>query len=474
MTLPSDRLPTDLRALAQQVNDLKRDLKELRAGRRLEHATVAGSIRFLDASGNVAAKLGQQTDGTVALAVTAGPTPPAPTNPVVTAELAALGVSWDGEFVGGVGAPADWLRVEVHVSDVSGFTPSQATLRQTIETTQGATVLVPLPYVAQYVRLRSCTTSGAVSAPTAEVSETPRQAAADDISADAITGKVITGGTIQTSDTDPALVITDDGYLRVYDSASNTVYEAGGPNGLVKSYSVTGVTALLKVLNGILYFGEDDGTNFAAQIYGELGGNAIQLLGGRPDDGAHGETRLRLLHGASSGSSGRPTAAIDSPASTDGRADLTVTGNLTAGGVTLAGGALSYLVSGTTVETSHLVGSAGNAAFATNWTTSTFFGGSSNWPGLQYWRDGQGNVVINGVWRASTTTAPGLTVFQLPVGYRPAVQRPVKITRRNGSTVFTGLGQVSGSGNLNLLTDGGLAVATGDYYAIDAIVPLGS
>ncbi|RIH58100.1 hypothetical protein D3C59_37335, partial [Streptomyces sp. SHP22-7] len=51
--------------------------------------------------------------------------------------------SWDGGFADGAVIPMDWARVEVHASPDAGFEPVPATLVTTIETAQGATVVVP-------------------------------------------------------------------------------------------------------------------------------------------------------------------------------------------------------------------------------------------------------------------------------------------------------------------------------------------
>lgn len=61
MTLPTDRMPQDLRGLAERVHRLERDLRELRAARRLEHSTINGTLEFVNDDGSVQTTVGDQT-----------------------------------------------------------------------------------------------------------------------------------------------------------------------------------------------------------------------------------------------------------------------------------------------------------------------------------------------------------------------------------------------------------------------------
>jgi hypothetical protein len=243
MPLPADRLPADLRTLYAKVADLERQIRELRAARTLEHASIdSGALTIRDASGGVAATFGNQADGTVALSAVTGPPPPPPTAPTVGAQLAALSVTWDGAFAGGAPAPADWLRVEIHVAADPAFIPSQTTLRATIQNLSGGTALIALAYSTWNVKLRSVTTSGAVSDPTIAVAGTPRQAGGGDISADAIDGKTITGAVIRTASSGRRIVLNegDDNTITVYDSSGNVVAYFGGDGGSVEAFDQSG------------------------------------------------------------------------------------------------------------------------------------------------------------------------------------------------------------------------------------------
>lgn len=214
--------------VVRELNRLKERVRHIEAGQRYAHggSIENSSLEVRDDGGSLRAIVGQQADGTTGINVTNGPTPPVPSDPTVEPALAALTVTWDGQFADAQAAPLDWMRVEVHIGPDALFTPDQGTLRDTIESPQGGSVVVPLPYTEWHVKLRSRTTSGVASEPTAAVAGTPRQAESADITAgsivaehiavDAITGKTITGGTVtgsvvQTGASGQRVVVTPDG-----------------------------------------------------------------------------------------------------------------------------------------------------------------------------------------------------------------------------------------------------------------------
>lgn len=193
--------------IGRELADLKRRLGRLERGSRLAAASIENTaVQVYDDTGSLRAIVGQQEDGTSGVNVVNGPPPPTPSLPAVEPALAALTVAWDGTFNDAQAAPLDWMRCEVHIGPTAGFTPDQSTLRDTIETAQGGSVVVPLPYTEWHVKLRSRTTAGVAGPATTAVAGTPRKAEAADITAgaitaeliavDALTGKTITGGTI--------------------------------------------------------------------------------------------------------------------------------------------------------------------------------------------------------------------------------------------------------------------------------------
>ena len=206
------------RSLAAAVAQLQRRLDRIEKGQRIAHGASIenAALEVRDGSGSLRAVVGQQADGTSGVNVVNGPVPPTPSLPVVSPALGALVVAWDGGFSDSLVAPLDWMRVEVHVGPDASFSPSQGTLRDTVETAQGGTVTVPLPYTEWWVKLRSRSSAGVAGAATSGVSGTPKKTEAADIAAgaitadsiavDALTGKTITGGQITGTTIDGAVV----------------------------------------------------------------------------------------------------------------------------------------------------------------------------------------------------------------------------------------------------------------------------
>ncbi|MET7713653.1 hypothetical protein [Streptomyces sp. NPDC005407] len=146
-----------------------RRLKAIERSSRLSSASLDDTaLEARDADGGLRALIGKQTDGTTAANFVNGPVPPAPSAPVVASVLGGVTVSWDGQFADSAVLPLDWSRIEVHASPIPGFSPMAATLQSTIETPQGATVVVPCDGDV-YVRMLARTTSGTASTATAEV-----------------------------------------------------------------------------------------------------------------------------------------------------------------------------------------------------------------------------------------------------------------------------------------------------------------
>lgn len=250
-------------------------LRRIERASRLASASLDGTaLEARDDSGNLRAIYGQQADGTSGVNVVNGPVPPTPSAPTVEPALAALTVTWDGTFADSLVAPLDWMRCEVHVGPDASFVPDQGTLRNTIETAQGGSVTIPLPYTSWYIKLRSRTSSGVAGLATAGVAGTPRQAEAADIVAgaitadliavDALTGKTITGGTIngttitggvlQTNTSGSRVVVTPSPPAGVatrpsalwYSGVTGEVYPAvinSGPSSLDSSQATTNLAA---------------------------------------------------------------------------------------------------------------------------------------------------------------------------------------------------------------------------------------
>ncbi|MBI0311600.1 hypothetical protein JBF12_00825, partial [Streptomyces javensis] len=274
--------------------------------------------------------------------------------PFVESALAALTITWDGGFADADYAPLDWMRCEVHIGLAPDFTPDQATLRDTIESPQGGTVTVPVPYSTHFVRLRTRTTSGVAGAATSTVVGSPRKAATTDISAgavtadliaaDAIAGKNITGGTItgstiQTASSGQRIVLNYvTNTITVYNANDDVVAQVVpegnyGGGGFWSRGFQSPVNIYSQLANGKLIFNTIDG---AAITDGGLSftlapsSKAAQLV---IDSGsatqANPPATIRL--NAKSNSLARPTVTISDNGS--GPCDLQVTGKVTANGI---------------------------------------------------------------------------------------------------------------------------------------------
>lgn len=168
--------------IGSALNALNSRLAKVERSARLSHAAIDNtSVVVRNADGSLRGLIGVQADGTTAVNVVNGPPPPQPSDPIVASVLGGVTAGWDGQFAGGSVIPLDWARVEVHAAITSVYSPSAATLQGTIETAQGATVVVPCD-TPVYVRLLARNTSGTASTPSGIIGPYgPTPVVADDI-----------------------------------------------------------------------------------------------------------------------------------------------------------------------------------------------------------------------------------------------------------------------------------------------------
>ncbi|MEU9774566.1 hypothetical protein [Streptomyces sp. NPDC047968] len=158
-------MANDLSRLAARIADLERRLAQQTRTSSLAYSSIEnGALDVYDDSGSLRAIIGQQADGTAAVTIVNAPPPPIPTQPTVTSVLGAVAAAWEGTFADAVAAPLDFARVEVHAASLDNFVPTTATLRGTLESPRGGTVIVPADGPL-YVRLVARNTSGAASGP---------------------------------------------------------------------------------------------------------------------------------------------------------------------------------------------------------------------------------------------------------------------------------------------------------------------
>ncbi|MER5277819.1 hypothetical protein ABT025_18950 [Streptomyces sp. NPDC002809] len=148
---------------------LQKRIDRLERASRLSYAALDDTaLEVRDGAGSLRGIVGQQGDGTTAVNVVNGPPPPQPSAPIVVSVLGGVTVSWDGLFADGAVMPLDWSRVEVHASTLAVYTPTAASLKATVETAQGCTVVIATT-AAVYVQLVARSTSGTASPPSATV-----------------------------------------------------------------------------------------------------------------------------------------------------------------------------------------------------------------------------------------------------------------------------------------------------------------
>lgn len=168
--------------IGRKLAELEARLARMENSPRLSHAAIDNtSVEVRDSAGGLRGLIGVQADGTTAVNVVNGPPPPQPTVPLLTSVLGGITASWDGTFDGGATLPLDWQRTEVHASGAGGFTPGPDTLKGTIETPQGSTVVVATD-TPVYVRLLARSTSGTASAASGQAGPLgPTQVVADEL-----------------------------------------------------------------------------------------------------------------------------------------------------------------------------------------------------------------------------------------------------------------------------------------------------
>lgn len=173
MTTSTERVAAQIIALRKRVDSLARTPQ-------LAYSAIDdGALALKDGSGQLTGIVGRAFDKTYGAFTVAGPTPPVPTAPTMTATPGGVIVHWDGRFAdpqpsftSPVVAPMDYQRMEVEVSTDptfadGGFGPN----RGSIPSAAGGDLFVawgtggtPL-----YARLRTRAMSGKVSAPGATV-----------------------------------------------------------------------------------------------------------------------------------------------------------------------------------------------------------------------------------------------------------------------------------------------------------------
>ncbi|MEE1812705.1 hypothetical protein [Streptomyces sp. BE133] len=442
--------------IGAELGRMRKDIERLQRAARLSYASLDDTaLEVRDSGGSLRAIVGQQGDGTTAVNVVNGPTPPTPTPPTVTPALAGLTVSWNGSFADSVAAPLDWMRCEIHIGGAADFTPSQSTLRDTIESPQGGMVTIPLPYTEWNVKLRSRTSSGSTSAATTAVAATPRKAATADLTAgiitadliavDALNGKTISGGTItggtitgstiQTATTGKRIAMLPDGTMALY---------SGRTGGETPGSLESGITS--------------DGS-----------GMQLGYLVLKPP--THGPTPPEITMAI--GPSGEQQWSLGPlgllAEGSNGYAN--VFGNLNVTGA--ISGSASLAVTGAVIksdETWH------TPSFAASWASTGTFNGNAGYQGMRYRYTAEDEVWIYGA--AVASAGAGSTVFTLPAKYRPSanIRAIIPANFSSGTGIPAGgWAQITEAGAVAINTGiSGWTLAAGTQVWLNGKFPLGT
>lgn len=145
-------------------------------------ATYEVKVRAVDTSGHESAF---SSTASIVAASDAVP-PPIPTAPTMSNYLGVVRINWDGTGVGPVSMPVDFSHVEVHLSTVTGFTPSAGTQVDAL-VSSGVSVVSTLVYgTPYYAKLIAVDRTGNKSAASSQATATPVQVVQTDIAGNVI------------------------------------------------------------------------------------------------------------------------------------------------------------------------------------------------------------------------------------------------------------------------------------------------
>ncbi|MFJ3630791.1 hypothetical protein [Streptomyces sp. NPDC090112] len=161
---------------------IERRLATAQRSSRLVHASLEDTaLEVFDESGSLRAVIGQQPDGTSGVVAVNGPPPPQPAKPALASVLSGVAVTWDGTFLDAQVPPLDFSRTEIHTGTTDGFLINEATLRGTLESPRGGTLIIPAGEPV-FVRLVARNSSGSPGDPSPQAGPTgPAAVVAQDV-----------------------------------------------------------------------------------------------------------------------------------------------------------------------------------------------------------------------------------------------------------------------------------------------------
>ncbi|THA38116.1 hypothetical protein [Streptomyces sp. A1547] len=161
---------------------IERRLATAQRSSRLAHASLEDTaLEVFDESGSLRAVIGQQPDGTSGVVAVNGPPPPQPAKPALAPVLSGVAVTWDGAFLDAQVPPLDFSRIEIHTGSTDGFLITETTLRGTLESPRGGTLIIPAGEPV-FVRLMARNSSGTAGDPSPQAGPTgPAAVVAQDV-----------------------------------------------------------------------------------------------------------------------------------------------------------------------------------------------------------------------------------------------------------------------------------------------------
>lgn len=243
--------------------------------------------------------------------------------------------------------------------------------------------------------------------------------------------------------------VNDSGLINIYNAANQLVTTIGGADGSI--YVTNGSTTFIKLVDGKVEIGGFSGGSPDFTEAGSLFFDPSQAFGD-----------LRLISGTNTASSLTDQMILDMFPGAAGISPPQATF------FTKSGTEQCYVVIGGVV----IAGSNAGVAFQlesltynTGWTDSTTFNGSTNWGPLKLRRLPDDTVHVSGAVKAGTGS--GAAIGKVPTGWAPQFQQPLIAQRNNAAVLSTGFAAITAAGNLDIITNTGLAVASGNEYLIE-------
>lgn len=240
--------------LAENLKSTQNRLATMDVGERAEQlgfSSIEDSyLRAYDALGQAKMLVGRQNDGNFAVKYVNGIAPPKTTKPLVTAHQLSFSIGWDGNLLDDNNEimderPSDVVRVDVHVSETTNFTPDGTTVIGSLPD-EGA-VSVFSDSDSHYIRLVAVTNADVAGPASEEVASIPlpaEQIAVGSIGAEQLAADIVLSSRIIVGDPTLARVEmqggeTEDSGLTAYNQGNKKTIQIS-PEGWLRTYGESG------------------------------------------------------------------------------------------------------------------------------------------------------------------------------------------------------------------------------------------